>query len=384
MNINRHNYETYFLLYVDNELSAAERKMVETFVRVNTDLEPELRFLQESTLPVEPVAFKSIDQLYKKTVELDALQEDLLLYMDNELDTVHKRELETRIKADQAVQKELQIWEQTRLDEKDQVVFKDKHLLYRHEGSRIVQFRIWKYAAAAAVLLFGMYTGYLALRKETPSKTETANHSERPAGKTETLSDPEKEKKNDAFKDSNKLPGENLASNNDLQTEKVQGREPVTVKHNDKQATNYSVAGNPSKKENAIIANSDFKNINKQESNESQQLTVLNKDRIERQSPEKLTGKNEGELANNKLSSPERPVTDINILPPMPDANARTAVFNENGSGTEDRIFYMKEENINRSRIGGVFRKMKRMIERNTNIRTGNGVRIAGFEIAAK
>ena len=78
------------------------------------------------------------------------------------------------------------------------------------------------------------------------------------------------------------------------------------------------------------------------------------------------------------------PVVDYNSVPAMPDSYAKTAVLNEGGPGNNDKIFYMNQETVNRSRIGGIFRRVKRVIERNTNIKTGNGVKIAGFEIALK
>ncbi len=49
MNITRQNYEEWLLLYVDNELSLAERIVVDDFLAANPDLQQELEMLQQST-----------------------------------------------------------------------------------------------------------------------------------------------------------------------------------------------------------------------------------------------------------------------------------------------------------------------------------------------
>ncbi|MEI9957930.1 MAG: hypothetical protein WDM90_16880 [Ferruginibacter sp.] len=97
MNITRNNYEEFFLLYVDNELSAAERNAVELFVQENTDLKEELNLLQQTVFNADAIIFDNKHSLIKE--EVSALQENLLLYIDGELSAADKLSTEKIIKS---------------------------------------------------------------------------------------------------------------------------------------------------------------------------------------------------------------------------------------------------------------------------------------------
>ena len=56
MFINRNNYENFFLLYADGELSASEHLAVEEFVAQNEDLRVELEMIQAAVLPLEEIS----------------------------------------------------------------------------------------------------------------------------------------------------------------------------------------------------------------------------------------------------------------------------------------------------------------------------------------
>ena len=66
MNINRHNYEEYFILYADNELSSDDRRMVDEFVLANPDLKDELDIFQHSILSADTsLNFENKDSLLR-------------------------------------------------------------------------------------------------------------------------------------------------------------------------------------------------------------------------------------------------------------------------------------------------------------------------------
>ncbi len=67
MQINRHTYEEYFLLYTDEELNAEERAAVEKFVEEHPELKEELEILGQSVfIPDENIVFGNKEVLYKE------------------------------------------------------------------------------------------------------------------------------------------------------------------------------------------------------------------------------------------------------------------------------------------------------------------------------
>ena len=66
-------------------------------------------------------------------------------------------------------------------------------------------------------------------------------------------------------------------------------------------------------------------------------------------------------------------------------ADQPVAVVQVANTETEDNSRYLDiDDKQKRTTLGGLIRKAKRVVERTTNINTGEGVKIAGFEIALK
>jgi len=64
--INIANYEEWFLLYIDNELSISQKLFVEEFITENPYAKKEFQILQQSKLQPETVVFANKESLYRK------------------------------------------------------------------------------------------------------------------------------------------------------------------------------------------------------------------------------------------------------------------------------------------------------------------------------
>src|SRR5687768_5682699 len=121
MLINRHNYEEFFLLYVDNELSVADRQSVEAFVEQNPDLEEELVMMMQSVLrPDTNIVFGNKEMLLKNKsvnglVNESNYEEYFVLYGDNELSNEEKDLVEQFVYKHPQYQAEFELIQQARL-----------------------------------------------------------------------------------------------------------------------------------------------------------------------------------------------------------------------------------------------------------------------------
>src|SRR6476469_9531043 len=123
MNIDRHNYEEYFLLYIDNELNVDQKKQVELFVQENPDLEEELVMLKQSRLiPDVSIVFDRKHLLMKEDtphstsfINRTNYEQWLIMYVDDELSAEEKLAVERFALTHEHVQQELELFQQTKL-----------------------------------------------------------------------------------------------------------------------------------------------------------------------------------------------------------------------------------------------------------------------------
>lgn len=382
MNINRHNYEEFFLLYVDHELSGNERAAVELFVQENPDLREELKMLEQAVLRAEKkVVFEDKASLLKPTIEINLINESnceeyFILYGDDELTNEEKDAVEQFVYKNPQHQVNFELFQQARLSADNSVVFPDKKSLYRsEEDEKVVVIRWWRIAAAAAIILMiGTAALYFAgiIGKPGIKQDEIAS-------KSGEINPPEK--------NVNPVAPNNTNDNNN----------PIEVEPNVAQTQQ---AEDPAKR-NQVPAKKIIESPKETISNPKEEQQLI----AEIEKPKKV------QEDSNPVTSPNVIISDPIIAKNNPDENAKLVAtrypdtevtFDELGKNdpTETQAVYASNNNgievlnttvSNKGKMRGFFRKVGRVVDKATSF--GNiaekdtdkkGVRIANFEIALK
>lgn len=157
MNINRLNYENYFLLYVDGELSAVEMQAVDSFAAENEDLADELNTLLQTKLPSESDdIFDNKSILFRTASDhINSIncEEQFLLFVDDELTEQEKKETFDFVAANPNYLTTFDAIKQTKLPI-ETIVFPYKDSLFRkaEEKKPVIVMQWWKLAVAAALI----------------------------------------------------------------------------------------------------------------------------------------------------------------------------------------------------------------------------------------
>ncbi|MEN9686626.1 MAG: hypothetical protein RLZZ28_2412 [Bacteroidota bacterium] len=334
-NINQHNYEEFFLLYVDGELSAADKQAVEQFVQANPDLAIELEMLQQMQLPAQEIIYAGKENLYKKestAVQYENYEEQFLLHVDKQLSWEEEEKLAIFVLQNPALQEGFTLLKQTQLPV-ETIVFSDKASLYRKEAKEkpLFYFGWQRMAIAAAVLGLVVFAGLLLPSGEknpaTPLAKTNTNKTATPIINGSTGNAAVAQDKNNATVAVQKTAAAKYQVLNPDQVSKTSftGNNPALT------ANNTAVTAQEKYREDAIV-NTD---IARTATNKPESLAVIPANNT-------LNKIEETQLAGNTREEP---------------LHAQPAVYRELNTEDEKKSFYLGALEINKDKLRGFFRK---------------------------
>ena len=364
MTINRNNYEEFFLLYIDNELSVEEKNAVDVFLDENPDLQEEMIMLRQSILVPDGSVFADKQHLLKKEVINDELQAQLLLLLDNELDKKTKGKLLGLVEKNAAVKQEWEIIQQTKLSAEEKIIFEDKSILYKEEGGRVIPVKWWRIAAAAIVIGFGVWGAFNYSNRPVniPDAVVVKN---KPVQSPVTSVTPERKDVQPAVQDKSSSIDNATAINKTKQDQQIETVSPVKKKIVDaenKQKRLAPLQVNDVAKQPIIktapsnnLPKPSLENFNSSNSNNNDVVFV----------PQTNNSNQIKDLANTEETTPEF-VSQVKYL----DTDAEADQDEAKGA---------------KNKIGGFFKKLKRVVERKTNMKSGDkSFKIANMSFAVQ
>lgn len=151
--INRTNYEAYFIDYLEGNLDEGMIDSFIAFLKDNPDLKQELEIYEPISLEPEKVAFSKKTELYKSDFDNEeAFNTTAIALLENDLSNDEKQKFETYLASHPEKEKEATAFQNTKLKADESIVFAAKKKLYKKAPGKTIL--LWT-SRVAAVLILG-------------------------------------------------------------------------------------------------------------------------------------------------------------------------------------------------------------------------------------
>lgn len=151
--INRTNYEAYFIDYLEGNLAEGMIDSFIAFLKTNPDLKQELELYEPISLEPEKVSFNKKSELYKSKFDNnEAFDNAAIALLEGALNEPEKQEFDTYLASHPEKEKEATAFQNTKLKANESIVFADKKKLYKKAPGKTIL--LWT-SRVAAVLILG-------------------------------------------------------------------------------------------------------------------------------------------------------------------------------------------------------------------------------------
>ena len=174
MEINRNNYEAYFIDYLEGNL---DERLVDSFIefiKLNPDLKEELDLFESVSAAPEDISFNKKEKLYKEKYDSEKeFDNAAVAKLEGDISDEEKFEFEIYLAEHPEKKKEATLFKQTKLVADSSVVFDKKDKLYRKSGRKV--FLLWSGRVAAILILaFAVFTLLDKTSNEIPIENQVA------------------------------------------------------------------------------------------------------------------------------------------------------------------------------------------------------------------
>ncbi|MCD4833585.1 MAG: hypothetical protein K8R31_07300 [Bacteroidales bacterium] len=169
IDINRNNYEEYFLDFQDGELSPSDENLLMLFLNENPDLKSEIELFEANKIPVDSTFFENKMELKKpgilSGVTINNFDELCIARMEGDLKRRETIEFDKFIAGNKKKKKEYYLYKLTKIQPDNFAVFQNKESLKKNEKKIFVLRKSYQWISIAASIII-LLAIYLFIPKE--------------------------------------------------------------------------------------------------------------------------------------------------------------------------------------------------------------------------